>query len=122
MRRPMSLVAAVFFLFGTASICLAQSPLLSSEHKWVADLADEAATEAERLWYKCISDVPGRRKDDAWVDQVVRTCQRSLTLALDVHTAATWIRFKTRLPNIFSPDDRLKAHKRLVDQIRNLPM
>src|SRR4051794_6188062 len=110
------LAIAMCFLCGSLTTSLAQSAALSDEHLWVANLADEAAIQAESVWYKCISDVPERREAERWVDEVVKVCGRSLTLALDVRTAATWIRFKHGLPEMVLRDERLKQHKRLVDQ------
>lgn len=97
------------------------SSALSVQEKWVADLTDEAANRAERLWYKCISDVPNRRRDASWVDEVVGKCADWLTFTLDVKTAAIWIRFNSRVPDLRIADERLKQHQLLIDQIRNLP-
>ena len=108
-------------MFSLASAALSQSGvILSGEHKWVSELTDRAASKAESLWFKCVVDAVGRRKGEALIDEVVRKCEYWLDLALDVETAATWIAFKHRSPDLFLPKWRDEARERLIGQIRRL--
>jgi len=96
---------------------------LSLGQKFAADAADHAFEYAERAWYACISNAPDRRpRDSNWVDAVVTVrCPNELTHALDTKTAAIWIRFSGRVPDLNIANERLKWHALLVDQVRRLP-
>jgi hypothetical protein len=119
-------IAAALLLLSQSSLggAQSQSPALSLEHSWVADIADDAAAHAERIWYVCISNAPARQSngtDKSWVDEVVRQCARELTHALNTKTAATWIRFHSQLPDMSAPTEYLNYHALLIGQISKLP-
>jgi hypothetical protein len=118
-------LATPALLLNQVPIAVAQNAVaLSAQHEWVAGVADEAFQHAEQAWAVCIRNVPGRderQQNSDWVDEVVMHCARELTHALDVKTAAIWIRFHARRPDLRIAIERAKWHVVLVNQIRKLP-